>query len=73
MNEEILFASRMKPISGSAIRELLKLTARPGMISFAGGNPGNFSLPNDEIAEIAFELLKRDGKALLQYGPTKGY
>ena len=73
MNEEILFASRMKPISGSAIRELLKLTARQGMISFAGGNPGNFSLPNDEIAEIAYDLLKRDGKTLLQYGPTKGY
>lgn len=67
------FAKRMAPISGSAIRELLKLTAKPGMISFAGGNPGNFALPNEQIAQIAHCLLVNHGKALLQYGPTEGY
>lgn len=73
MSIEWSFAKRMAPISGSAIRELLKLTAKPGMISFAGGNPGNFALPNEQIAEIAHELLLSDGKKLLQYGPTEGY
>ncbi|MDD4709886.1 MAG: PLP-dependent aminotransferase family protein [Eubacteriales bacterium] len=72
-NEDLRFASRMACVSGSAIRELLKLTAKPGMISFAGGNPGSFALPNDDIAEIAHDLLKREGKRLLQYGPTEGY
>lgn len=73
MSIEWTFAKRMAPISGSAIRELLKLTAKPGMISFAGGNPGSFALPNEQIADIAHELLLSDGKKLLQYGPTEGY
>ena len=70
---DFTFAKRMEPITGSAIRELLKLTAKPGMISFAGGNPGNFSLPDEEVAEIIQELLKTNGKNMLQYGPTEGY
>ncbi len=73
MSIEWTFAKRMAPISGSAIRELLKLTAKPGMISFAGGNPASFALPNEQIADIAHELLLSDGKKLLQYGPTEGY
>lgn len=73
MSIEWNFSKRMAPISGSAIRELLKLTAKPGMISFAGGNPGNFALPNEQIAEIAHDLLQSNGKQLLQYGPTEGY
>ena len=70
---DFTFAKRMEPITGSAIRELLKLTAKPGMISFAGGNPGNFSLPEKEVAEIIQELLETKGKNMLQYGPTEGY
>ena len=69
---DFTFAKRMEPITGSAIRELLKLTAKPGMISFAGGNPGNFSLPDEEVAEIIQELLKTNGKNMLQYIP-EGY
>lgn len=72
-NSKLQFSQRMEPITGSAIRELLKLTAKPGMISFAGGNPGNFALPDDALAEIAREVLQKDGKKLLQYGPTEGY
>jgi 2-aminoadipate transaminase len=70
---EISFAKRMEPITGSAIRELFKLTAKPGMISFAGGNPGSFALPDKEVAEITHELLIDNGKRLLQYGATEGY
>ncbi|MDO5021837.1 MAG: PLP-dependent aminotransferase family protein [Eubacteriales bacterium] len=70
---DISYAKRLEPITGSAIRELLKLTAKPGMISFAGGNPGNFALPDKQVAEIAHELLLSNGKKLLQYGPTEGY
>jgi 2-aminoadipate transaminase len=71
--EQLRFAKRMGGISGSAIREILKLTSKPGIISFAGGNPGNFALPNMQIAEIAGDLLQKDGKLLLQYGVTDGY
>lgn len=67
------FAERMSDVSGSVIRELLKLTAKPGMISFAGGNPGRFALPNEVLADMSKELLLSRGKELLQYGATEGY
>ncbi|MHC1786202.1 MAG: PLP-dependent aminotransferase family protein [Christensenellales bacterium] len=70
---EFRFASRMSGLSGSAIREIFKHTAKPGIISFAGGNPGSFALPNEEIAAIAESLLRSRGKVLLQYGQTEGY
>ena len=60
-------------LTGSAIREIFKYTSKPGMISFAGGNPGAFALPNEQIALISQELLLRKGKELLQYGQTPGY
>ena len=69
----IRFASRFDGLSGSAIREIFKLIAKPGMISFAGGNPAKSALPDDVCAQIAKEVLQRDGKAILQYGATEGY
>ncbi|MDO5328074.1 MAG: PLP-dependent aminotransferase family protein, partial [Clostridia bacterium] len=60
-------------ISGSAIREIFKLLAVPGMISFAGGNPSVNALPDAQCAELAKELLLDKGKILLQYGATEGY
>ena len=71
--ENIRFASRFDGISGSAIREIFKLLAVPGMISFAGGNPSVDALPDAQCAEIARELLLDKGKILLQYGATEGY
>ena len=71
--EEMKFASRFDGISGSAIREIFKLLAVPGMISFAGGNPAASALPDEECAELAKELLLSKGKVLLQYGATEGY
>ncbi len=67
------FAERFDGISGSAIREIFKLLARPGMISFAGGNPANDALPDAACAELAREALLCDGKRILQYGATEGY
>jgi len=67
------FAHRFDHVSGSAIREIFKVIAQPGMISFAGGNPSPEALPDDTVREIADEVLKADGKVLLQYGATEGY
>ena len=44
--EEIRFAHRFDQVSGSAIREIFKIIAQPGMISFAGGNPSLAALPD---------------------------
>ncbi len=71
--EDLVFASRFDGISGSAIREIFKLLAVPGMISFAGGNPSPESFQCDLCAELARELLSSKGKVLLQYGATEGY
>ena len=70
---EEMFATHMRNINGSAIREIFKLLARPGMISFAGGNPSNSALEPEVISEIAAEVLAKHGTALLQYGPTDGF
>lgn len=67
------FADRFEGITGSAIREILKLLNRPGMISFGGGNPAASALEEDVISEIAQTVLAKNGKAILQYGATDGY
>lgn len=59
--------------AGSAIREIFKMIAKPGMISFAGGNPAASALPDAECAEIARDVLQKDGKRILQYGASEGY
>jgi len=71
--EQLKFAKRFDGISGSAIREIFKLLAQPGMISFAGGNPAMSSLPDETVSLLAQEALKENGKAILQYGATEGY
>ncbi len=73
MLDGLRFASRFDGVSGSAIREIFKLIAKPGMISFAGGNPARSALPDEVCAEIALDVLEMDGKAILQYGATEGY
>ena len=71
--EGLTFASRFDGVNGSAIREIFKVLGRPGMISFAGGNPSLAALPDEICAEIAQDVLKADGKRILQYGATEGY
>jgi 2-aminoadipate transaminase len=56
----------------SAIRELLKLTERPEIISFAGGLPAPETFPHDELAELAADELRNHYENVLQYGLTEG-
>ena len=67
------FARRFDGITGSAIREIFKVASQPGIISFAGGNPSAEALPDAQCAEIAGDVLRQDGKRILQYGATEGY
>lgn len=54
------------------IRELLKLMARPEIISLAGGMPSPEAFPVDLLAELLPSALRAEGRAALQYGPTEG-
>lgn len=56
----------------SAVRELLRLTNRPGMISFAGGLPAPELFPVAEVRAAADQLLDQHGPKVLQYGETEG-
>ncbi len=67
------FSDRIKDLSGTATREILKLTSRPEVISFAGGMPSREGLPCDVIREISDGILKSDlAPTVLQYGQTEG-
>jgi 2-aminoadipate transaminase len=67
------FASRMTILRASDIREILKVTQNPDMISFAGGLPAPELFPNIEIGRIAEEILRINGRIALQYSPTEGH
>lgn len=69
----LTYASRFDQVSGSAIREIFKVIAQPGMISFAGGNPSLAALPDQKVTEIVAQVMQENGKAILQYGATEGY
>ncbi|MDP3203772.1 MAG: PLP-dependent aminotransferase family protein, partial [Hydrogenophaga sp.] len=63
-------AERMNP---SVIRELLKLTERPGIISFAGGLPSPVTFPIEAMREACDRVLTEDGRSALQYAASEGY
>ncbi len=73
MNLESKFSEKVRYLEGSAIREMFKLMAKPGIISFAGGSPDSALFPNTELAEISNEVLNNNGALALQYGITEGY
>lgn len=67
------FSDRIKNLNGTATREILKLTKRPEVISFAGGMPAAECLPTSTVRDIACDLLSgKNAVSLLQYGPTEG-
>lgn len=66
------FSQRVRGAKRSAIRELLKLTEQPDIISFGGGLPAPESFPNKELAEIAYDELMNNSANVLQYGTTEG-
>ncbi|BES63610.1 PLP-dependent aminotransferase family protein [Gottschalkiaceae bacterium SANA] len=67
------FASRMDRIKASEIRELLKLTQRPEIISFAGGLPAPELFPIKAMQKALNDTMEKQGAQALQYGPTEGY
>lgn len=67
------FSDKVKHLEASAIREIFKLLAKPGIISFAGGAPDPNLFPVKEFAEISKEILETQGNVALQYGVTEGY
>jgi len=69
----LVFADRMRSAKKSFIREILKATEDPSIISFAGGLPNPESFPLEEVAKAAAKVLKEDGKSALQYSMTEGY
>src|ERR1700757_4885324 len=67
------YAQRTKGIKSSAIRELLKITQRPEVISFAGGLPASDVFPAERFREACGKVLDREAHLALQYGATEGY
>ncbi|MCU0822083.1 MAG: PLP-dependent aminotransferase family protein [Spirochaetes bacterium] len=70
---ENIFADRISDVPRSFIREILKVTADPDIISFAGGLPSRDSFPVREITEACVRVLNEDGKTALQYSTSEGY
>jgi 2-aminoadipate transaminase len=67
------FAHRMQQMKSSAIRELLKVTEQPEMISFAGGLPAPEVFPVERVEMATHKVLTERGEQALQYGATEGY
>ena len=66
-------AQRTEKMNPSVIREILKVTEKPGIISFAGGLPSPKTFPIDAFAAACAAVLKTDGEGALQYAASEGY
>jgi 2-aminoadipate transaminase len=66
-------AQRAEKMNPSVIREILKVTEKPGIISFAGGLPSPKTFPVTEFAAACASVLQSDGQAALQYAASEGY
>jgi 2-aminoadipate transaminase len=66
-------AKRAEKMNPSFIREILKVTEKPGIISFAGGLPSPLTFPITEFAAACAKVLANDGKAALQYAASEGF
>lgn len=67
------FSDRVSGLQPSAIREILKFTADPEVISFAAGNPAPEAFPVKDIERLSAEILAEEPVAALQYSVTEGY
>ena len=70
---EYRYAHRMQKMGSSVIRELLKYTEQPGIISFAGGLPAPDVFPLKEFQAACNFVLETQGAQALQYSTTEGY
>ncbi len=66
------FAAAINNLRTSEIRDLMKLATKPGIISFAGGMPGNDLFPLDTVEQIFKNLNLSEKQMAMQYGPTPG-
>lgn len=69
----IRFSDVLANMKGSDIGPLLALTAKPEIISFAGGLPAPRTFPLKELAEVAIKVREEDGAGAMQYGPSLGF
>lgn len=69
----IKYAKRMDNLKASEIREILKLTERPEVISFAGGLPAPELFPIEEMKRVSEMVLDETGRQALQYSTTEGF
>ena len=67
------YAARMRQLRPSTIREILKVTVQPEIISFAGGLPAPELFPVEAVRAAANEVLSATGPEALQYGPSEGF
>lgn len=67
------FSENVAALQPSAIREILKFTGMPGVISFAAGNPAPEAFPTETVAEISKQLLNENPVLAMQYSITEGY
>jgi 2-aminoadipate transaminase len=68
-----MFSQRAQKLTSSAIREILKVTERPEVISFAGGLPSPATFPVERLRVACADILANAPSPALQYGPTEGY
>jgi 2-aminoadipate transaminase len=68
-----ILAARAERMNPSVIREILKVTEKPGIISFAGGLPSPKTFPITEFAAACAKILKEDGETALQYAASEGF
>ena len=66
----VRYANRMENVKASDIRELLKITDRPEMISFAGGLPAPELFPVERLKDVTVRVLESCGSEALQYATT---
>jgi 2-aminoadipate transaminase len=72
MNWDTQFAARTAQMKRSTVREILKLTSQPDMISFAGGLPAPELFPVEKIQQASDTVLQERGREALQYSTTEG-
>ena len=70
---EYRYAQRTKGMKSSVVREILKVTSQPDVISFAGGMPAPELFPLKEVEEACVKVLREHGASALQYSISEGY
>ena len=68
-----LFAQRTRVMRSSAMRDLMEITARPEVISLAGGLPDTSTFPPESFAAQMTRIAQESSAEALQYGPTEGF